>query len=456
MGSSLIRRYLSRTSRNYVLWALLIMLGAGFAWADCASDQTSCNTGAYNDRFECEREVKKPVCQTNYKSAIAACTATYNACMASQGVTGYIDPKFIVLGVTYAPPGGSSYVSYTTSTSIGTTNSITTSTSDSKTVKVSTKYSSGVKKYISGEVKASTSTTETQTSTDGNSVTLNWGTGNTVQTYGVPVVSTQGAFTPSVDHDYDTVYVWLNPVMVFNTTDSIITWEGYGYDANDQNGLDIVGIELGYLNGNFGAMPTQITNLTDRTWAAGQTYAAGQSAALNSTDFATIAASDPFNNSNYGGNFIGYAPPSPSTSDGRFTLSKCNSGNSVSFEQAAPLQNPSAQSCTLTYSDASTSSKSNKVINSVTYSIDTTMSASFLAKWTASFGYSYKLETSTDVVSSVTSTASSSSVAYIDGIACNASSSSGPCVPVYAGPTEFDIYQDNLYGTFMFAPVHYY
>jgi len=23
-------------------------------------------------------------------------------------------------------------------------------------------------------------------------------------------------------------------------------------------------------------------------------------------------------------------------------------------------------------------------------------------------------------------------------------------------PTQFDIYQDNLYGTFMFAPVHYY
>jgi hypothetical protein len=36
----------------------------------------------------------------------------------------------------------------------------------------------------------------------------------------------------------------------------------------------------------------------------------------------------------------------------------------------------------------------------------------------------------------------------------------GPCVPQYDAsgmqPTQFDIYQDNLYGTFMFAPVHYY
>jgi hypothetical protein len=29
---------------------------------------------------------------------------------------------------------------------------------------------------------------------------------------------------------------------------------------------------------------------------------------------------------------------------------------------------------------------------------------------------------------------------------------SPPCVPVYAGPGEFIVYQDNLYGTFMFYP----
>ena len=36
----------------------------------------------------------------------------------------------------------------------------------------------------------------------------------------------------------------------------------------------------------------------------------------------------------------------------------------------------------------------------------------------------------------------------------------GPCSPVYDAsgnqPTQFDVYQDNLYGTFMFAPVDYY
>ena len=29
---------------------------------------------------------------------------------------------------------------------------------------------------------------------------------------------------------------------------------------------------------------------------------------------------------------------------------------------------------------------------------------------------------------------------------------SPPCVPAYAGPGEFIVYQDNLYGTFMFYP----
>jgi len=444
----------------FVLCALLGVVGCGVSWADCESERTACTATAYNDRYECLGDANGAsavsACQATYRNTMNACTAAYNACSASQGVIGYINPKFIVLGVTYAPPGGSSYVSYAASTSVGTTNTITTTASDSKTISVSSIRGVSLGGYFGGAVKTTNSTTETETSTDGKSVTLNWGTGNTVQTYGVPVVPYQGVFTSSVDHDYDIVYVWLNPVMVFNATDSSITWNGYGYDANDQNGMDIIGIYLGYLNGDFGAMPAQITNLTNRAWAAGQTYAAGQSAALNSGDFAVIASVDPFNNSNYGYNYIGSAPPTPSTADGRFTLSACNSGNSVSFTQAAPLQSPSVVSCTLSYSNTSASSQSVKVANSVTYSIDIALSTSFLAKWQSSFGYSYTLATSTEVVNSVSSTTSSSSVAYIEGLACGASSSTGPCVPAYTGPTQFNIYQDNMYGTFMFAPVHFY
>ena len=456
MGSSLIRKCLSRTSRNYVLWALLIMLGTGFAWADCGSDNDECYGAAISDRGECTKEHGSASgrCSAQYQRDVAACTKTYNACMASQAVTGYINPKFIVLGVTYAPPGGNSFVSYAQSSSVATTNAITSTVSDTKSTSTSTTASAKLGGYLSGSATTTTTTTETQSSSDGTSVTLNWGKGNTYQTFGVPVVSYQGVFTPSVNHDYDTIYIWLNPVMIFSATSSSITWKGYGYDAGDQNGMDIIGIELGYLNGDFGAMPASITNLTNRTWAAGQTYIAGQSADLKSADFATIAAADPFSNSNYGANYIGYTPPSPSTSDSRFTLSACSSGNSVSFEQAAPLQTASSYSCTLSYTGTNTTTQSSTT--SFSYSTDTSVSASFLSFWKSSYGSSYTLQTSTKVDNSISSTTSSSSTAYIDGIACSTSTSSGPCVPEYSGPTQFNIYQDNLYGTFMFAPVHYY
>ena len=36
------------------------------------------------------------------------------------GVTGIIHPKYVVVGVTYAPPGPQSYVDYTNSVTVGT------------------------------------------------------------------------------------------------------------------------------------------------------------------------------------------------------------------------------------------------------------------------------------------------------------------------------------------------
>src|SRR5579863_1586853 len=48
-------------------------------------------------------------------------TGTY-----APSVAGYIDPKFVVVGVTYAPPGPSAntYVSYTNSALVGVTNTV--------------------------------------------------------------------------------------------------------------------------------------------------------------------------------------------------------------------------------------------------------------------------------------------------------------------------------------------
>ena len=54
-------------------------------------------------------------------------------------------------------------------------------------------------------------------------------------------------------------------------------------------------------------------------------------------------------------------------------------------------------------------------------------------------------------LSTITNTAVQTDSLYIQGPpACTGS----PCLPQYVSPAEFDVYQDNLYGTFMFNPVN--
>jgi hypothetical protein len=372
----------------------------------------------------------------------------------SQGVQGYIDPKYVVLGVTYAPPGSKSSVAYTNSKSVGTTSSIINSFSSGTTYTVSIANSIGVFGWTVG-TKISNVNAASQSSKDTQSVTLNWGVSDSVTTYGVP-----DDFSP-VDSDYDVIYVWLNPVEVLTLSGKNVTWNGYGYDATDQNGMDIVGIPLGYLNGRW-AMPAGLLALTNRAWAAGQMYAPGQSAALNSADFAQIATFDPFSNSSYGPSQIGFVPPIPSTYDNRFTLTTCNAGNSVSYLQAAPSQTPGPYTCTLNYSTLTTTAQALTTSSTNTFSIDRSYAGSiFSNNLTFDFQYAYTVSTQTEVDSSIATTQSSSSVANITGPACgNSVLGVGPCIPVYDAlgnePEQFDIYQDNLYGTFMFAPVHYY
>ena len=222
-----------------------------------------------------------------------------------------------------------------------------------------------------------------------------------------------------------------------------------------------MGIPLGYLNGHFGAMPPSLLALTNRTWANGQMFASGQSAALNSADFAQIAQFDPFNNSGYGSTEIGYNPPA-STPDNRFTLSACNSYNSVFYTQAAPSQTPGTYTCQLSYSNLSTQAQSLTNTTSNEFSIDSSFSGgTWFNKFTLTLKSSYTLTTTTQADSSISTTQASSAQAAITGPACNNQVPYvGPCVPVYdasgTDPVQFNIFQDNMYGTFMFAPVHYY
>jgi hypothetical protein len=373
-------------------------------------------------------------------------------------IQGYIDPKYIVLGVTYAPPGPSSFVTNTDSQAVATTVSLANSFTNSTTYSVSLGFTvgstSGTVPGVKGGVTITNSDTATQTTKDTRTVTLNWSTANTIKTFG-----TANAFSP-VDNDYDMVYVWLNPVELFTVSDNNVTWNGFGYDANDQNGMDIVAIPLGYLNGDFGSMPPDILASTNRSWA--NNVLVGPNPALTNADFAQIASYDPFSVSAYGPIGIGYVPPVPNTADGRFTLTTCNSNNSVQYTQADPSETPETYTCTVSYSNLTSTAQDITTSSSTTYSLDEsfTVGDKFFTI-TQDFKFSSTQTTTTETNHSISSTQSTSSLASITGVPCgNKVAYVGPCVPVYDAsgnqPTEFNIYQDNMYGTFMFAPVHYY
>lgn len=446
-----------RLATFFVVGGITIFSGLDSVSAQsCTDTYNSCKATAVSDEQDCIANapgaLQRHNCVVSYQAAVAACTADYNAC---NSVTGYINPKYVVLGVTYAPPGSSSSVTYAHSTSVDTETSLANTFTSSTTYGVEIGSSTDMGVYKGG-IKIGTSTTASQSIKDSQSLKLSWSTNNSVTTVGVP-----DSFNP-VSHDYDLIYVWLNPVEAFSVSDTAVTWTGYGYDATDQNGMDIVGIELGYLNGHFGAMPPSILALTNRSWANDQMYAAGQSAALNSADFAQIAQADPFNDSGYGINIIGYNPPSPSTADNRFTISACNSRNSVDYLQAAPSQTPATYTCTLSYSNLSTQAQTLTSSTSNTFSFDKTFTGgTFFQKISVTLKFAYTQSTMTEANSTISTTQASSATLSIVGPACNNQVPyTGPCVPVYdasgTDPVQFYIYQDNLYGTFSFIPVHYY
>jgi hypothetical protein len=374
-------------------------------------------------------------------------------------LVGYVDPRFVVVGVTYAPPGPSTstFVSYQNSTMIGSTQSLSNSFMTGDSASVSLSYGFNVPMVESAKITDTYATTSNQTTKNTTAVTVNFQTTTAEKTFG-----TSSYFAP-VNNDYDTVWVWLNPAVIFSISpNGALTWNGYGLDKTDQPGMDIVGIELGYLDGHFGAIPPDIQTSLNRTWAAKQIFAAGQGPALTSADLAQIAAFDPFSVSTYGPNNIGPNPPSPTTPDFRFTISSCTAQASFNYVQAAPSQAPAVYSCTLAYTNTSTQSQDITTSYSQMFSVDEAFTGS---PWLLEFGVELKasstLTWTTEEQNSITQSTTSTGALSVQGPPCNnVNQGVGPCVPVYDQmgnePVQFYIYQDNMFGTFMFAPVDYY
>lgn len=178
---------------------------------------------------------------------------------------GYVDLRWVVVGVTYAPPGPSSSVQYSTNKLVGTTQTNIGSFSRSNTKSLDISAGGGLPGVFSGKITASDSGTVTQSTQDSKSVTTTFQVENSYKLPGTPA-----AFAP-INHDYDVIWVWLNPVAIFTIVDGDAVWNGYGYDTTDQPSPDIVPIQLGYLNGDFPISGApDIANSLARSWASKQ------------------------------------------------------------------------------------------------------------------------------------------------------------------------------------------
>jgi hypothetical protein len=185
--------------------------------------------------------------------------------------------------------------------------------------------------------------------------------------------------------------------------------------------------------------PSTITNTNTlqtlaRTWSPN--LSDGSSPGLTNADLADIAKADPFSNPSYVFTKKTYADGTCST-DGRFCL---NAAGQISYQ---PEASPIAQSWSQNYVVTATEGRTTIDTHQVGYGVDADFSAGFLAWFNVDLKVSHTL-TWQNKWSTLNTQVSGQS---------GSGSVKGPPLG-YTGPTEYDIYQDNIYGTFMFYPTN--
>jgi hypothetical protein len=315
---------------------------------------------------------------------------------------------------------------------VGTTVSSGSSFGSTTSVSASVSGSGGISGFASGKVTATVTAAATQSNSTSNSTTLSLQTNSTTKTGGPT-----NAYAP-VNHDYDIIWLWLNPVAQFNVTSGStneVTFTGFGFDMADEPQMDIWPVYVGELNGHF-AMEAGTQAEFTRSWAAsGKYFPAGDAPAITSADYANILAADPFTG-NY--TFAVNNSVSPvTTTDGRFSLASSSQGASQQIDYVPGL----SQTYSLATSNSSTTSNSTSHSFSETFSVDTSAEggaavANFLSDLKVSNQLTWTHTQGNSTTKSTTYT--------------NALSVSGPCStaagcnPAYTGLSVFSIYQDNI------------
>jgi len=338
-------------------------------------------------------------------------------------VAAQILPKYVVLGVQYAPPGAKSSVTYTNIATEATTSSLTNTFKAGTSVSVTSGVSISIKAAsYTGSSTVDTDFTVQSSGTTSEAITDTTTIGHSL--YG-PASSAQG-----VDHDYDSIYVWVNPVtnMLVNP-DKSLTWTGYSFDDRDPvDSMDVVEMPVLWLK-NPSMIPADVLERLNRTW---DTQGPG---ALTAADYATILQRDPLANASY----------NPATDPSHRYM---DMGLSFNYEPAAAGEQPSQQTFALAHQATNSSGQTATDTFDVGYAVDASSSAGV-----SLFGIGFKF---TDTFKSSTTLSWtnqwSSTLSNTQGTNASLSITGPASTDNYTGPTAIHLWKDNVYGTFMFFP----
>jgi hypothetical protein len=419
----------------------------------CSANETSglnsCEASARTAPAQYQQELLAQ-CQSSYKAGVAGCEQVYTSCL-NAPVAGYINPKHLVVGVVYAPHGVSSTVAYSTSNTVSLTSNVSSIFGSDTQVSVKISGATGLPGFFQTTETGTTTTSANQSSTNTNTTTVSFGQSIQNTYAGTPV------FNMPVNHNYDQILVWLNPIARISVLPNQVgqlQFNGYGYDEADNNvlGLDILPVPVGCLNGAFPAANCQqYSTELSRSWANGQqVFASGQGPALTQADLTSIASIDPFSKTTYV-----FSPTTnyPSTTtDGRFTLSGGVNGayDYFSYAQANPGQSPGRTVLTNVYTNMDASGQSTISSYSEAFGIDTKFSGgAFFGDLTVDIGTTQTFTWTNTAGTSVSNTNTQTDTATIVDPACTGTT---VCVPQSTAPIQWNVFQDNIYGTFEFQP----
>jgi hypothetical protein len=319
-------------------------------------------------------------------------SGTCNSGECSSRVEGTAQPSYYVLAVVYSPPGNdsgaASSVSYGTGSSAGTT------------VGTSSSFKSGV--TVTADVGA-----EGGVSVNGGfSFTKASASSVTVTKTQDLVIAGQGGIHDGIDHDRDTIWLWLNPSIDVSLCGDHADWQ-FGSE-NDEP------METQYVYVRWLKRPQEMPVGVKHVLTAN-----GITPAL----YPQILARDPFAN--------GAAAIDP----GRFVKT------TTSFPYEPPFEAGDAPFSTeLTISNLTASSSSTTKTYEYTVGCSWSGGVPLIAKLTTSLQLTWTNSTSK------TSSTSSSEKASVK--------ITGPSFG-YTGPTNMAVYYDTLYKTFMFVPIDY-